>query len=128
MRYRYGFSLTLLLALVLTACGGQGEAEDKVPDADVSGIWDVRVAEIETPVVLELAQTGTAVRGSVSVEVLPLPVTGTVSGTHLLLDADIPATTVAVDANVVGDAMDGTVNIDAPVGESLAGPFSATRR
>jgi hypothetical protein len=78
--------------------------------------------------VLELAQTGTDVRGSVSVNVLPLPVTGTVSGTRLVLSADIPATTVTIDANVVGDAMDGTIDITAPIGTPLTGPFSATRR
>lgn len=127
MRYRYGFPLILLLALVLTACGEQVEPEDTIRDADVSGIWDVRVAETDTPVVLELVQTGTAVRGSVSADVLPLPVTGTVSGTRLLLSADIPATTVAIDANVVNDTMEGTINISAPVGTPLTGPFSATR-
>lgn len=131
MRYHFSFPFVLTLMLVLAACGGQTSPEDGTgSSADVDGIWNGQVEETGTPIVLELVQSGTDVRGSVSVDVLPIPVpvTGTVSGTRLLLSADIPATTVAIDANVVSDTMAGTISIDAAVGTSVTSTFSATRQ
>lgn len=130
MRNHHGFLLIWSLTLVLAACGGQADPEAVDRSADVGGTWDGQVVETSTPIVLELAQSKTAVRGSVSIDILPIPVpvNGTVSGTRLLLSADVPATTVAIDANVVGTTMEGTISIDVGIGTALTGTFTASRR
>jgi hypothetical protein len=105
-----------VLAILLGGCGGSMQSANTLntsgPTANAAGSWAgfAGVGAVSAPVTLQLAQTGSNVKGNITVGGRPDfsgPVTGTVQGNGLSLrlasgTASLPMLTVASD-QITGD-------------------------
>jgi hypothetical protein len=125
MRYRYSRLLVIaILALALAACGGE-----LATDGGVSGTWSGQISGPggQTPLTLELTQTGVSVEGSLTLSGASLGLTGTAVNNIISLSSNDERSSVQLEGSVDGDVMEGTIAVLQADGEIDTADFTAAR-
>lgn len=120
MRYHFLLVLTLFLA----ACGGELGT-----DGGVSGTWTGQISGPggQTPLTLQLTQTGVSVEGSMTLSGASLALTGTAVNNIISLSNNNARNSVQLEGSVDGDVMEGTIAVMQANEETDTTAFTATR-
>ena len=120
MRY-LKLCVSLLAFLVVVACGGNG-IDNGAPGVNVTGTWSVTLQSTGGVTSLQLTQSGTSVTGTFD----GIPSSGTFDGNTLSLSGSSGAVSYTATAQVVGDTMNGTLNVNNN-GQMGSTAFTGTR-